>query len=398
MENRVRVLPLSPVDHVFTGPGSYAISCALAYDDSLDPERLQSSLEEALRVFWPLRSKLTTVSPHSYGFLPSDDGLIFETVRSTDPFAESRPMAFYVGPVQSVEGEPLTKIRLTHTPAGSVLGVSISHALADGFSFFHFLSSWARIAQGKRILSPSHDRESLLVDPLDQDEQATVEDLLVRCGLFSGRESADREPTLPPEESSSLSQRAIREMRAEAQGDTAVALFDNDVITAHAWKQYGARWALAGGDATVFVTIPFDFRRLLKSIPRTYFGCALAFATASLSHDRLTRASLGELSSLVRKSIAQVTSNYVQGSLGALETLRRRGGLAVVQDIEVRHPRQGLIVTNTSRLPILEIDFGSGPPTDFKLTAQAHRGVVILPADDGVVIRAFPPADTNQRC
>ena len=183
----------------------------------------------------------------------------------------------------------------------------------------------------------------------------------------------------------------MRELRAKAQRDCDIPLFDNDVITAYVWREYGARWANVDGDATTFVTVPFDFRRLLREISRMYFGCALVFATASIAYDRLMRASLGEISCLIRKSIAQVTTDYVHGSLRTLEALRLGRGLSTIQQIEVRHPQRGLVVTNISRLPLLSVDFGSGPPVDFKATAQAHRGVVILPSDDSVVVRAFPP-------
>jgi shikimate O-hydroxycinnamoyltransferase len=391
MEDNMRVLPLSPVDHIFTGPNSYAISFALAYNDRLDPACLRNSLEETLQSFWPLRSKLIKTSSHSYGFQPTDDGLVFEIASSSDAFSESQDIDVYVSLVDSIPGEPLTKIRLTQTSKGSVLGVSISHALVDGFSFFHFLSSWARIAQGKKILSPSPNRELLTAAALDHEEKVTANDLLTRCGLFLGRQRGKNEIPSIDEENLSLSRDTMQKIRAEAQRDCEVPLSDNDVITAYVWKEYGARWAYVDNDATTFVTVPFDFRRLMREVPRMYFGCALAFATASIPYYRLRSASLGEISCLVRKSIAQVTSDYVHGSLSTLEALRRGRGLSTIQQIEVRHPQRGLIVTNISRLPILSVDFGWGTPVGFKATAQAHRGIVILPSDDGVAIRAFPP-------
>ena len=387
----MRVLPLSPVDHIFTGPNSYPISFALAYDGTLDPARLRNSLEEALQSLWPLRSKLVKTLSHSYGFQPADDGLVFEIANYADPFSESQDTYIYVNSVDSVPGEPLTKIRLTQTSKGSVLGVSISHALVDGFSFFHFLSSWARIAQGKRILSPVHDRELLTPVPTDYNGDVAADDLLTRCGLFLGRKHRKNATSAIDEENLSLSPDTMRRLRAEAQLDCDVPLFDNDVITAYVWKEYGARWAKVDNHATTFVTVPFDFRRLLREVPRMYFGCALAFATASSAYDRLRSASLGEISCLIRRSIAQVTSDYVHASLRTLEALRLGRGLSAIQHIDVRHPRRGLIVTNISRLPLSSVDFGCGPPVGFKATAQAHRGVVILPSEDSVLIRAFPP-------
>jgi shikimate O-hydroxycinnamoyltransferase len=317
--------------------------------------------------------------------------LVFEIASSSAAFSESGDISIYVNPIVSVPGEPLTKIRLTQTSKGSVLGVSISHALVDGFSFFHFLSSWARIAQGKRILSPIHDRELLAPAATDREEDVAAGDLLTRCGLFLGRQHRKIETSSIDEKSLSLSPGTIRELRAKAQRDCDVPLFDNDVITAYVWKEYGPRWANVDNDATTFVTVPFDFRRLLREVPRMYFGCAVVFATASLAYDRLRGASLGEISCLVRRSIAKVTSGYVHGSLRTLEALRRGSGLSTIQQIDVKHPQRGLVVTNISRLPLSSVDFGSGPPLGFRATAQANRGVVILPSDESVLIRAFPP-------
>jgi hypothetical protein len=160
---------------------------------------------------------LVKTSSHSYGFQPTDDGLVFEISSSSDTFSKSRDTGVYVNPVDSIPGEPLTKIRLSQTSKGSVLGVSVSHALVDGFSFFHFLSSWARIAQGKRILSPVHNREMLTAVAIDHEENVAADDLLTRCGLFLGRQHRKNETPSIDEESLSLSLDTMRNVRAEAQ-------------------------------------------------------------------------------------------------------------------------------------------------------------------------------------
>ena len=174
---------LSPTDHVFTGIGSYAIEFAFAYQDKIDPIPLQASLDRTLDTFWPLRSKLARIDEHTFGFLPADDGLIFRTSRSPKDFQDTDDVARFVDSVESVEGEPLTRITLTQTPRGSVLGLSISHALVDGFSLFHFLASWSRVFQGQRILNPTCER-ALAPEVVAQQSSVTPDDLLSRCGLF----------------------------------------------------------------------------------------------------------------------------------------------------------------------------------------------------------------------
>jgi shikimate O-hydroxycinnamoyltransferase len=384
-------LPLSPTDHVFTGTGSYAIEFAFAYQDRIDPVPLRESLDRTLEHFWPLRSKLTRTAEHSYGFQPDDDGLIFQTSRSSEILQDTDNVSHFVDSVHSVEGEPLTRIRLTQTSHGSVLGLSISHALVDGFSLFHFLTSWSRILHGQRILNPACERGLLTPEGVDRQGFVTPDDVLARCGLFwaGKRRPVSREQLY--EERLLVSKEAIDNLSAEAERDCPVAVSHNDVLTAHLWKRYITQWEQGDGNPITYVSCPVDFRRILRAVPRTYFGNALCFATASIDHESLAGASLGKLARLVREAVSRVREDYVSGSLHTLERLRRQRGLAVMQEIHVVPPQHGMLVTNISRLPIRSLDFGAGIPTGLRALGSTQRVAAILPAEDGVEIRVFHP-------
>ena len=179
----------------------------------------------------------------------------------------------------------------------------------------------------------------------------------------------------------------------EAQASCQVPLTNNDVITAFLWKKYVPRWSERENNPLTYVTLPFDFRRALKVVRRTFFGCALCFATASLDYESLLRAPLGDLAFLVRQAVGRAREDYIWGSLQTLEGLRRGRGLGVMEEIHVRHPRNGFAVTNISRLPIQGLDFGAGIPTDFQAYTQVLRGAGIMPAQDGVEVRVFLPSD-----
>ncbi|MFC1543111.1 hypothetical protein ACFL4K_01070, partial [Candidatus Neomarinimicrobiota bacterium] len=84
----------------------------------------------------------------------------------------------------------------------------------------------------------------------------------------------------------------------------------------------------------------------------------------------------------------------VWAALEVLERVRRREGLAVMEELHVLHPLRGLLVTNLSRLPVQEIVFDTGPPTDFRVLAPTPRGAVVLPAPDGVDVRVYHPVET----
>jgi shikimate O-hydroxycinnamoyltransferase len=384
-------LALSPTDHVFTGVGSYAIEFAFAYEESVDAARLGRSLDRTLEEFWPLRSKLTRIAEHSYGFQPAGDGLVFQTSRSPETLKDADDVSHFVDPVQSVEGEPLTRIKLTQTPDGSVLGLSISHALVDGFSLFHFLTSWSRIFQGQRILSPSCERALLTPETSDAQAPVTPEDVLARCGLFWAGKRQPVPTERLREERLLVSKEAMNELLAEAQKDCQVALFHNDALTAYLWKRCITQWDTGGGNPVTYMSCPVDFRRILPAVPRTYLGNALCFATASIDYERLASASLGELALLVREAVSRVREDYVCGSLQTLERLRWQRGLAVMEEIHVVPPQHGLLVTNISRLPMQSLDFGAGLPTAFRALGSTQRAAAILPAGDGVEIRVFHP-------
>jgi hypothetical protein len=183
----------------------------------------------------------------------------------------------------------------------------------------------------------------------------------------------------------------MNELLAEAKEDCDVALFHNDALTAWLWRRCVPQWETGDGNSSTYMTCPVDFRRILRAVPRTYFGNALCFATAAMDYDRLASASLGQLALLIREAVGQVRQAYVSGSLETLERLRRQRGPAVMEEVHVVPPRNGMLVTNISRLPMHSLDFGAGIPTAFRALSSSQRGAAILSAGDGVEIRIFHP-------
>jgi len=385
--------PLSPIDHIFTGVGSYPIEFVFAYDGVIEEERLRDTLNETLCLFPPARSKLVRTSEHAYGFEVSDEGIHFETVSSSINFDDQEYRHTYIDPVDSVEDEPLTRIRLTRTPKGSVLGVSMSHAVVDGFSYFYFLSTWARIFNGSRVLDPVHNREVLIPAELQRDTSTTITraDVLDEAGLFweSRREAIARDQLVW--ETRTISREAMNALLAEAQKDSDLRLSHNDVITASLWKDYLGKWESLNGDDTTYISCPVDFRRILKPFAPNYFGCAVSLATTTLEYGRLVDASLVDLALAVRANVAAANAAYVRRSLETLEAQRRQEGLSVVEEMHVIHPHAGLLVTNLSRLPVDEVAFDAGPPIAYEILTPAPRGAVVLPGQDGVEIRVCCP-------
>ena len=101
-------IPLSPIDHVFTGVGSYPIEFVFAYGSRLDEERLRASLEAVLEHFPPMRSQLVRIADRAFGFQPGEEGLSLVIAESEATFAETEDFTVFIDSVETVEGELLT--------------------------------------------------------------------------------------------------------------------------------------------------------------------------------------------------------------------------------------------------------------------------------------------------
>ncbi len=384
------LLPLSPIDLVFTGRGAYPLEFVFAYPGRVDADRLAESLRRTLALFPAVGSRLVRIGD-TFALQPSHDGCTFVTASSATDFGDSTERHALVDPVDTVEGQPLARMRLTHTPGGSVLGVGLSHAVVDGFSYFYFLSAWSRVFQGRDVPPPGLDRTQLAAgDPGAAAGALDPRPVREGCGLF-----LDERRTAIPRDRLRWTRRVfpraeLSELLRAAQAECPVRLSHNDVVAAWLWRSHVPGWA-DPREETAWLSCPVDVRRLLPRFPPNYFGCAVALANASLERERLAEASLPDLARRVRDAIAAVDAERVRRSLAVIEGLRREQGLEGLERLHVVHPRAGLLVTNLSRLPVREIEFDAGPPVAYDILAPAERCAVVLPAEDGLDVRICLP-------
>lgn len=385
-------IPLTPIDHIFTGAGSYPIEFVFTYNAIIEEKKLRSSLEETLNYFPPAKSTLKIGDDGKYVFVSLEKGYSLDVINSPLNFEDTEKRDQFIDPVKSLEGEILTRVRLTQTPNGSVLGVSISHAVVDGFSYFYFLSSWARVFNGLDVFPPSHDR-NLLIKPAKGHENISPNLVLKDAGLFYDQPRTEIHRDKLKWENVHISQDELKTHLGEAQKDCEVRLSFNDIIVGTLWKKYMKKWNKHKGDHLTYISCPFDYRRLLPDFPKTYFGNAVALATTPLSYDELMEAKLSELAVLVRNNIKSVNEEYIFRGLNTLSELTSQKGVSVNENLHVASPQDGLLVTNLSRLPVNQIEFGAGPPISYEILTPANRGAVVLPAEDGVQVRVCCPID-----
>ncbi|KAF8661858.1 hypothetical protein HU200_056817 [Digitaria exilis] len=174
-------LPLPPIQRIFLYDGDGA-------DDTSFPSlvrALKSSLADAIAVFFPLAGKLT--------YLPSTGDVVVDC----SPSAVGAGVAFleaeasggdarllsgeathdvpaFLGLVPDLEASelpaPVLAVQVTRfvDGGGLAVGVAIHHAVADGHSFWRFMSAWSAVARGGAFpvaLAPTFDR-SAIVHPI----------------------------------------------------------------------------------------------------------------------------------------------------------------------------------------------------------------------------------------
>jgi len=394
----VTLMYLAPVDYVFTGHMSCPVTFAFSFTEQLDPRKLERSLAELLTCIPWLGGRLRAVSEAALAYEVEERPSVALSVTTTDKRFDELRDRDLVPLVKSFDGEVLMHARLTQTPEGSALGVSMSHALVDGFSFFLAMQKWAALTRGEQVEAPVMERllrapESYVAAALSGlDERRLFEN----TGLFLSELRPEVE-TLPRQERISLSSAALAELFADAQRSVDQKITKNDVLTAWLWRTYGAQLWSDADNPDVYMSCPVDVRRLLGEENKNAFGCTINTATARATRRELMHLSLGQLATRIQQSVSRVFASNPFERVATLEALRRLHGLRGPQSIQLRHPQRGMVVTNMSRLPLAQLDFGCGAPTTARLVVEVSGMAAVLPARDGVAVTVYRDADATTK-
>lgn len=406
-----RVL-LNALDHFESW---FLLEVVYFYEQTLYPARLQQSLLQALAAFPLLCGGLRMTSagslavdyPHAGALLsicesertlPEVRGGLHETFTVYDFIEKINPLLL------PLKNRPLATFKITRFKGGgSALGISFSHALTDGLSFYAFINHWSSVHEGRPVQPPLHDR-SLLVctaDGADGPSQnhreppaacrgfrrLTASQL---CALFSrfllGQGSAVC-CVLP------FTRSQVAAIKNAAQKCGRVSL--NDALCAHLWQFCAQLNPPAGNTALRRLLIPASMRPTIGH-PRAeqYFGNAISHAELAAQQAELAGADISSLASACRQTIAALDSQHLRQQmlwLGEIE--KRRQLFRVYADVD---PYAGdCMISNLSRLPLYGAQFDGARPFRAEVPVIPIPWVLqVLPAADaggGIVVNAHIP-------
>lgn len=385
-EFRIFKMKLSPVDHLFTGRGAYPINFVFLFRGLVDPSRLESSLAGAVNLFWPLKSTLQSVGKNSLGFDSSKSAHRFQFSKSVSMPSMDNLAALgdFIQSVRSGPGDSLLDVRLTHSDGNSALGVSASHSVVDGYSYFMFLTAWSRLFRVESPDSPALDRSVFIHKTYPGAEKFSSDEIFNRTGFSISSEPRPAEIRIKWKVID-FSKAELDALYKNASSDLKPRLSLNDVLTAELWKRFVLEYQKAGELLTL--SCAYDFRRIFPKAGPLYFGNAIRGASFRMNYDEARDLKLGLLAQKISETVKSIDVSAVESSLQCLESLRLSEGLQTMERFHVADPHKGFLVTNLSRLPLLGLDFGSGAPVDFRILTPALRTAVILPHSTGLRVQ-----------
>jgi hypothetical protein len=281
--------------------------------------------------------------------------------------------------------EKLAKFRLFQLPGGSLLSVNVSHAIADGYSFYYFLSSWAAACRGESFSPPDHSkrlpsrlgRHSRLEQANDNSNGLSKVDFRFL--------EADIEPTTRRIETLRFDGASLlAEARDAADETTRQKITENSLLTALVWQAYAR--ALTAETGELVLACPIDFRRLSSELSPSFFGNASAPVLLRLERKQVLTESVPRLAALISDTIRSCDERILARYQISIDDLRRTRGLEATARVVLVDPRNGLIVTNVARFPLPSIDFGMGPVKE-EFTPINYAGTGVIVSDKGSTVK-----------
>uniref|UniRef100_A0A0D9XAY6 BAHD acyltransferase DCR n=1 Tax=Leersia perrieri TaxID=77586 RepID=A0A0D9XAY6_9ORYZ len=247
--------------------------------------RISGSLSDALAYFYPLAGRIRQDDKDGGSFSiegqqgaevieASADHVSVDELAGEECSDEAQKVLQLLVPytgVMNLEGlhRPLLAVQVTRLKDGLAVGCAFNHAVLDGTSTWHFMSSWAELCRGAAApsLLPAHNRAMARS---------------VRVGLTlppsaQAHEKSDPNGPKPPLVARVFSFPSSAVSRAKSAANAALPAgakpFSSfQSLGAQIWRAVSRARALGPADITVFAVFADCRARLDPPLPAAYFG------------------------------------------------------------------------------------------------------------------------------
>ncbi|KAL9225328.1 hypothetical protein vseg_001270 [Gypsophila vaccaria] len=266
---------------------------------------------------------------------------------------------------------PLLAIQLTKLRDGMAMGCAFNHAILDGTSTWHFMSSWADICCGASSISipPFLDRTKArstrvslnIPDAPPQPESVAAPPLRERLFKFS-------ETAIEKIKSS---------INSGKSGDnTPFSTFQT--LSTHIWRAVTAARGLKPQEPTVFTIFVDCRKRVSPPVPESYFG------------NLIQAVFTGTAAGMVTGNPPEFAANMIQAAIRSHDaaTIEKRNKEFEGNPFIFQYKDAGMncvAVGSSPRFKVYDVDFGFGKPERVRSgTNNRFDGMVYLyPGKDG---------------
>lgn len=356
-------------------------------------EKMREALVAVLEEFYPLAGRLAQEEEDRVLYVDCEGGgeelggvevveaeaeevEVTELAEGEAPEELMKELVPYTG-VMNLEGlsRPLLAIQFTKLKDGIALGCAFNHAILDGNSTWHFMTSWAELTRGEPISAlPLHDRS--LARPTRVPLSLPVSP--------SAHEQADPNPSPPSSLRArvfSFPESTILRLKSAANsslpaGTKPFSTFQS--LAAHAWRSISRARRLPLDSITVFAVFADCRSRLRPPLPDSYFGNLIqAVFTGTAVHPLLT--SQPEFAAALLQNAIEV--HDAAAIQARLEEYESKPKMFYYTDAGVNC----VAVGSSPRFRVYDVDFGFGRPERVRSGRNnKFDGMMFLyPARDG---------------
>lgn len=333
-------------------------------------EKLKEGLRVVLEEFYQLGGKLGKDDDEVLRVDYDDDmdgvevveavaeGITVDELTGDDGTSSFKELIPFNG-VLNLEGlhRPLLSIQLTKLKDGIAMGCAFNHAVLDGTSTWHFMSSWAQICNGTS--------SSVVVPPfLDRTKARNTRVKLDLSPVVScnGDDATKQGPPAPQmrEKLFRFSEAAVDKIKSRANstpppsdGSKPFSTFQS--LAVHIWRHVSQARNLKPEDYTVFTVFADCRKRVDPPMPDSYFGNLIqAIFTATAAGLLLENPpSFGAL--VIQKAIESHDAKAIDERNKAWEAAPK---IFQFKDAGVNC----VAVGSSPRFKVYEVDFGWGKP------------------------------------
>ncbi len=297
-------------------------------------------------------------------------GWQLKDLHQRDDVTNINEMTTGIKPARLIKGldSPLT-VKLTRLKDGSVLGMQCTHACMDGDSFYTMAYKWGQICRNQEIGKPVLDQSRFPVPgelAKEEAEKAARESGWVNVSLLSFAK------LLPHYIFGTLKMRSrgfhipsdlIERLKQEIAGETGIRCSANVALSALITKECFNLYNHAEDTTCSQVTV-INCRERLPGVPSTFVGNASTTITTTAFKAGASMAEIAVMIDQTLDPVSQKPSARLQELFAInLNVMKHRLPYAPF-DVPAMHAKRPTVayINNFSKLPIYDLDFGSGKP------------------------------------